>query len=358
MSALKSILLLTAMSSYAYQAGAASYNVTDTTDYSNLTVALVRAPPLGFPLPILNYNYTGMSFDLNGTIAKGVSLIEEAASNGANLIVFPELWFPGYPKNSSGVWFQEHVAEYIDNSLEIGSPHWNTLLAAAKSNEIYLALGFSEKTNSSIYMGQAIISKYGEILHHRQKLRPSGGERDIFSDGSIDDIKAIDTPYGRWGILECWEHFHPSMTFTMQSQLENIHIAAAPYTPDLDDPDAQYWETLEVNSAAVRTYAVNSGAVTLWAGVGYSAVYSAHGLETAEAKAAVSFDEQPMLYDSINTTGFGTATYDINGEQSWGVLQQIVDGWPYYIPKVIGTYVLKNTVLIADLLGPTASSTE
>lgn len=70
-------------------------NVTDTTDYSNLTVALVRVPPLGFPLPILSRNYTGLSFDLDGTVAKGISLIAEAASNGANLIVFPELWFPG-----------------------------------------------------------------------------------------------------------------------------------------------------------------------------------------------------------------------------------------------------------------------
>lgn len=71
------------------------HNATDTTDYSNLTVALVRAPPLGFPEPLLSYNYSGLSFDLNGTISKGISLIKEAASNGANLIVFPELWFPG-----------------------------------------------------------------------------------------------------------------------------------------------------------------------------------------------------------------------------------------------------------------------
>ena len=54
-------------------------------------------------------------------------------------------------------------------------------------------------------MGQAIISKYGEVLHHRQKVRPSGGERNIWSDGSMDGIVAVDTPYGRWGILECWE---------------------------------------------------------------------------------------------------------------------------------------------------------
>ena len=109
-----------------------------------------------------------------------------------------------YPKgNDADTWFGEHVVEYIDNSMKIGSAQWKGLLAAAKANSIYVALGFSEKTNSSIYMGQAIISKYGEVLHHRQKVRPSGAERAIFSDGSMGGIKAIDTPYGRWGILEC-----------------------------------------------------------------------------------------------------------------------------------------------------------
>jgi predicted amidohydrolase len=44
----------------------------------------------------MNKNWTDSYFDLNATITKGVKLIEEAASNGANLIVFPELWFPGY----------------------------------------------------------------------------------------------------------------------------------------------------------------------------------------------------------------------------------------------------------------------
>ncbi len=79
----------------ALASAAATCNITDPTDYSNLTVALVRAAPPGFPAPILSRNYTGLHFDLNATVAFGIQLIEEAASNGANLVVFPELWFPG-----------------------------------------------------------------------------------------------------------------------------------------------------------------------------------------------------------------------------------------------------------------------
>ena len=35
--------------------------------------------------------------DLEGTVAKTITYIEEAASEGAKLITFPETWIPGYP---------------------------------------------------------------------------------------------------------------------------------------------------------------------------------------------------------------------------------------------------------------------
>jgi len=36
-------------------------------------------------------------FDLAATVDKTCRLIEEAASNGAKLIAFPEVWICGYP---------------------------------------------------------------------------------------------------------------------------------------------------------------------------------------------------------------------------------------------------------------------
>ncbi len=120
-----------------------------------------------------------------------------------------------YPKGNDAAWIANHVADYIENSLEVGSSEWYTLVNAAKTNQIYLALGFSEKTNASIYMAQALISPCGEVLHHRQKVRPSGGERDIWSDGDMSGLKVLDTPYGRWGMLECWEYVSTTYVLTL-----------------------------------------------------------------------------------------------------------------------------------------------
>lgn len=67
-------------------------------DITNLTVAAVRRAPVNWPMPMMNKNWTGVNFDLNATVDLGVSLIEDAALNGARVIGFPEVWFPGYPK--------------------------------------------------------------------------------------------------------------------------------------------------------------------------------------------------------------------------------------------------------------------
>lgn len=63
--------------------------------HGNLTVAMVRSPPPNWPLPILNANWTGMVLNISQTVEEGIELIDQAAEKGANLITFPELWFPG-----------------------------------------------------------------------------------------------------------------------------------------------------------------------------------------------------------------------------------------------------------------------
>lgn len=104
-----------------------------------------------------------------------------------------------------GYWLAEHVAEYINNSLVVGSPQWELLVDAARTNEIYVMVGFSERTEQSIFMAQALVDPSGNVLIHRQKLRPSGSERALWSDGFLDGLKVVETPYGIWGLLDCWE---------------------------------------------------------------------------------------------------------------------------------------------------------
>ncbi|KAJ5900154.1 hypothetical protein N7495_004898 [Penicillium taxi] len=300
----------------------------------------------------MNKNWTDVEFDLDGSVSKAVQLVHQAAENGANLVVFPELWFPGYPKGMADkASIAAHAESYVNNSLVIGSPQWKALIDVAKERKVYLVPAFSHRANGTIYMAQALISPDGEVLHLRHKLRPSGGEREIWSDGELEGLKVIATPYGRWGLLECWEHFHPAMTFNMQSQIETLHIASWPYMPDEKDGSAAYWESVEVNEAAARMYAVNSGAPLVMASVGNSRFLSNEGLDLNLVKASVSFEDVPLVYSSFNTTGLAsTSPYDADSEQSWGILGQIQEGFPSYIPKVVGDFVVRVYNPIASLL--------
>ncbi|GKZ28957.1 hypothetical protein AbraIFM66950_002204 [Aspergillus brasiliensis] len=300
----------------------------------------------------MNKNWTDVAFDLNGSVEKGVGLIKQAAENGANLIVFPELWFPGYPKGiADNVSIANHLQSYYDNSLVEGSSQWNKLLSAAKENHIYVVPAFSHRQGDYIYMAQALISPAGETILLRHKLRPSGGEREIWSDGTIEGLKVVATPYGRWGLLECWEHFHPAMTYNVQSQVENLHIASFPYMPDSGNSEAAYWESLDVNVAATRTYAVNTQAPVAMAAVGNVRFIDGFGIDLGVIEASVPLDKVPLVYNSFNTSGLAsTVPYDTDGEQSWGILQQINAGFPSYIPEVMGSYVQRHMVSISALL--------
>lgn len=81
----------------------------------------------------------------------------------------------------------------------IGDAQWNRLIAAIQTVGIYANLNFAEVDGDYMYMSQALIGPQGNIMHHRRKLRPSGAERYFFSDGVAEDLKVLETDYGRWG---------------------------------------------------------------------------------------------------------------------------------------------------------------
>ncbi|TKW52465.1 Arylacetonitrilase [Colletotrichum tanaceti] len=123
-----------------------------TFDKSNITLSAVVAAPAGWPLPVGNKNWTDGHFDLKATVEYGTKLIAEARGNGADLVAFPELWFPGYPKSLEAKWMFPLVEEYVANSLVVDSDEWKALRDAARENTIYVSFGFSERSGDFIYI--------------------------------------------------------------------------------------------------------------------------------------------------------------------------------------------------------------
>ncbi|KAJ0309015.1 hypothetical protein Brms1b_009266 [Colletotrichum noveboracense] len=203
--------------------------------------------------------------DLPAAVEKTCKLITEAASNGAQLIAFPECWIPGYP---CWIWsrlidFDLNV-KYIKNSLAVDSPDMGTIQACAKANNIAVSLGFSENDNNSLFIAQALIGQDGEIKVHRRKMKPTHMERTIFGDASGHCLKSVgELPFARVGSLACWEHIQPLLKYNTIAQKEEIHVAAWPsVTPHGGGPDM--WSmSAEGCQTLSRTYAIESNAFVL-----------------------------------------------------------------------------------------------
>jgi nitrilase len=195
--------------------------------------------------------------DLQGSIEKTIALASQAADNGAAVIAFPECWIPGYPWwiwLDSVAWQSQFVVRYSQNSLELGSPEFARISAAAADLGIAIVLGHSERVGGSLYMGQAFISSSGEVLRTRRKLKPTHVERAVFGDGDGSDLAVVDSEFGRLGGLCCAEHLQPLTKFAMFSQQEQLHVAAWPSFSIY--PGAAYALGPEVNTAASQQYAL------------------------------------------------------------------------------------------------------
>ncbi|KAF2878239.1 cyanide hydratase/nitrilase-like protein [Massariosphaeria phaeospora] len=218
-------------------------------------------------------------FDLAATVDKTCRLIEEAASEGAKLIAFPEVWIPGYP-----LWIWSRpldppmATQYINSSLSYDSPHLATICAAARTHAIAVLLGLSENEGNSLYISQCLISPTGTLLMQRRKLKPTHMERTVFGDGdgpSLHNVVAVDG-VGRVGALSCWEHMQPLLKYHTISQAEQIHVAAWPPVHAHDGSAAALFSmSADGVQILAQTYAIEAATFVLHC----TSVLSAAGID-------------------------------------------------------------------------------
>src|SRR5437867_10749997 len=92
--------------------------------------------------------------NLEDSLAKAGSLISEAASRGAKLVVFPETWLPGYPAwldccRDAALWDHEPVkrlyARLVENSVAVPGTVTEILAEQARTHRVVLNIGVHER---------------------------------------------------------------------------------------------------------------------------------------------------------------------------------------------------------------------
>ena len=167
-------------------------------------IALVQAEPV--------------MFDKTASLEKALHYAHEAAAQNAELIVFPELFIPGYP---IGLYFGFSMGKrteagradwlrYHDASVVVGAEEFRRLSAAARERGAYISIGFSERdaVSGTLYNSNAVFEPDGSFKVHR-KLKPTGSERLVWGDANRNYFPITETPWGPMGSLICWVSYMP-----------------------------------------------------------------------------------------------------------------------------------------------------
>jgi predicted amidohydrolase len=164
------------------------------------------------------------------TIGKIASLIEEAAGNGASLIVFPEAMIPCYPYWPKDIGTGEGrklvldaYTELYKNSVEIPGADTDKLCEAAKKAGAYVVLGVNERDGGTLYNTILYIDKRGGILGKHRKLMSIDSEKCIWGNGGAEDLNVFDTDVGKLGGFFCYEHHMTLAKYAMFMKGEQIH---------------------------------------------------------------------------------------------------------------------------------------
>jgi nitrilase len=202
--------------------------------------------------------------DREKTISKAIHLVEQAVSDGAELIVFPEAYISGYPAwiwrlRPGGDWgvSEELHSRLLDSSVDIDGGDLKPLCDVAKNNKITIVCGLNERdsklSKATLYNTVVIIGKDGDILNRHRKLMPTNPERMVWGFGDGSGLNVVDTPAGRVGTLLCWENYMPLARYTLYSQGVEIYVA-----PTYDSGD-QWLGTMQHIAREGRCWVICSG---------------------------------------------------------------------------------------------------
>ena len=184
--------------------------------------------------------------EVSATLAAGLArtreLAGEAARQGAQLVVFPETWLPGYPAwldccRDVALWNHAPVkavyARMAAESVVVEGESGHALRDIARELNITLVVGVTERVErgpgrGTLYNALLIIGPDGALLNHHRKLMPTHTERMVWGAGDADGLRAVDAPFGRVGGLICWEHWMPLARQALHESGEDIHVAVWP----------------------------------------------------------------------------------------------------------------------------------
>ncbi len=185
--------------------------------------------------------------DLPRSLEKLEALVNKAASNGTELIVFGECWLCGYPAwldhcPNMALWDHEPTkrvfARMVKNSITVPGKATEMISGLAKDNKVVIGIGANETVsegpgNGTLYNSFLLFDSTGELVVHHRKLMPTYTEKLLYGQGDARGLHAGNTALGKISGLICWEHFMPLSRQVLHNGGELIHLALWPQVHEM-----------------------------------------------------------------------------------------------------------------------------
>ncbi len=180
--------------------------------------------------------------DLSKSLDKAISLIQEAAQKGAELILFGESWLSGYPAwldHSPDVSLWDHdpmkkiFTRMVKNSIQVPGKETDLIGRTARKLNVMIGMGVNERIghgygNGSLFNSLLLFAPSGGVVVHHRKLMPTYTEKLLYGQGDGFGLMTYPTPFGRLGGLICWEHWMPHARQALHHEGELVHLALWP----------------------------------------------------------------------------------------------------------------------------------
>ena len=198
--------------------------------------------------------------DVTATLDKIDRLVAEAASRGAQLVVFGETFLAGFPVwNAVLAPIDQHALHerLVSASILVPGPEVDRLGAIAREHQVTLSVGVNERNRDSLgqlWNTNLIFDRCGRLVNHRRKLVATWYERLTWSHGDAYDLRPVELDGWNLGALICGENTNTLARFTLLAQGERVHIAtyppAWPFDGRTESYDYDLAHNIELRAAA------------------------------------------------------------------------------------------------------------
>ena len=196
-----------------------------------------------------------MSVNEHSNIDKALRLIREAAFNGAQIILLPELF--------SSLYFCKDMDEKY---FALAKPLKNNFLIQqfsdlAQELNIVILVSYFEKSKKDYFNSLVVINADGKVMDNYRKTHipdgPGYEEKFYFKPGD-SGFKVYATAFGRIGVGICWDQWfcETARALTLMGAEIIFYPTAIGSEPEVKIDSKEHWQRVQMGHAATNTVPV------------------------------------------------------------------------------------------------------